>query len=448
MKKRQSMSKKSKTKSTSKKLESKSTSNNGKSTNSNQKSIKSFFKPCDKSDLVDDNSDIKIISTIKRTHEQLDDDIIIVESNIKKFKIEKSNSRSSFEDQDSAEENHNLINSKQSTSSFQFHEISSVKKESTCNENAAAEDFNCNNNQFETPNKNKVSYTYDLTCASPYFKNFSEALDKNYQDLNNYNKVHLDDINKIKTPTKSEKKSSSSKPIDATSVRKELSFNDSPTKLNQSPTKLNLTNKKELTYSEINRKNFKAILKNVIDDPMNKSLFNEDDWNAISIYTSLSNDSQSLFVRLFLRKNAWIKRASIKYEDFMSNVDELIDELIKSKFLIDTNELSSLEEGLCILDQNEVKEFAKQSKVSIKSNGKQKMIESILEFVRTTKTLTFSTSKFSLEERKLNELTKFLGNRCFKVNMDNSKVFLRILLLYFPPIYFDGNMNKVLTGLL
>lgn len=104
-----------------------------------------------------------------------------------------------------------------------------------------------------------------------------------------------------------------------------------------------------------------------------------------------------------------------------------MDELSNHRFIIGTDELTCLEDGLFILEPTEVREFAKQSKVTITGNGKKTMIDCILNFTRTTNTLKFSTSKISLEERKLNELKRFLGNRCFKVNMDTAKVRYKLL---------------------
>lgn len=427
---------------------------------SNQKSIRSFFQPCDKSAASnesflfkeeDSDSDIEVLGSSKRCHEQLDDDVIVMENNFKKAKIDRNVRESGQAPVDhSLEENLDASNlpstsigiSSSASSSSAPSAIKKEKRAAKCDQEVPSKDFNFNN-LFESPTKKQVNYPFNLTCPSPYFKNFSESLDKSYQDLNEYLNVHLEDIRKTKTPTKSSKKSSAAGSVDASSVRRELSFNDSPTK--QSPTKLNLTSRRELTYSEINRNNFQTILRSVIDDPLNKCLFNDSDWNTISVYTSLSNDAQSLLLRLFFRKNAWIKRSAIKYEEFMENLEALLDELLSSKFLVDTSGLASLEEGLFILEPAEVKEFAKQSKVAIQSSGKQKMIECILNFVRTTKTLSFSTSKISLEERKLNELKRFLGARCFKVDMDNAKVLLRIVLLYFPPIYFEKNLNQLLN---
>lgn len=423
---------------------------------SNQKSITSFFQRCDKSTASidsflfkeeDDDSDIEVLGSSKRLHEQMsDDDVIVVESNFKKVKIERSTRISQppvfF---DHSLDASNVPSTSAGTSSSS--DPSAIKREKRAaksdHQEVPSKDFNFNN-LFGSPTKKQVAYPFNLTCPSPYFKNFSDSLDRSYQDLNEYLNVHLDDIRKTKTPTKSStKKPSAAVSVDASSVKKELSFNDSPTK--QSPTKLNLTSRRELTYSEINRNNFQAILRSVIDDPLNRHLFNDSDWNTISVYSSLSNDAQSLFLRLFFRKNAWIKRSAIKYEEFMENLEALLDELLSSKFLVDTSGLASLEEGLFILEPAEVKEFAKQSKVALQSSGKQKMIDCILNFVRTTKTLSFSTSKISLEERKLNELKSFLGTRCFKVDMDNAKVLLRIVLLYFPPIFFDKNLNQILA---
>lgn len=424
----------------------------------NRTSILNYFTPCEKPSskgglfVKKEESDIERISPNKRRHpaNESGDDVIFIDT-CKKAKHEQS----AFLDNCGSEENLNSSNLKSSTAfecETSTSSFTSTTKPTNNTENdneRPAKDFDLNN-LFQTPTKKQVSYPFDLTCPSPYYKNISEAMsNQSFQDINQYLNVHLEDINKVKTPTKSNPKKSTTsmnhRQNDASSVKKELSFNDSPTKSEPKDQKLNLTDKKTLSYIEITRKNFNTILNKVIDDPLNKCLFNDDDWNTISVYTSLSNDSQSLFLRLFFRKNSWIKRSSVKYDEFKSNLDELLVELLNSKFLSDTSELTSLEEGLYILEPGEVKEFAKQSKVTITGAGKKKMIDCILNFVRTTNTLTFSVSKMSLEERKLNELKRYLGDKGFKVNMDNAKVFLRILMLYFPPIFFDKNLNLILN---
>jgi len=438
---------------------------------SRRSSILNYFSKCERPSTSavnfvkkeDSDSDIEIISSSNETNfhyksssrtssrsqfescesRESDDDVILAESS-KKVKYEQSTYY-----EGSSEENLNLTNINDSRScQFEMSNVSFLSNKSTNTENERpVNDFKlCD--LFQTPAKKQISFPFDLSCPSPYIKNISDTVcNQSFKDINEFLDIHLDDIEKVKTPIKSDtKKSPAKSTISSTeSVRRELSFNDSPTKSSSKDQNLNLTDKKELTYSYINRKNFDSILKNVIDDPLNKCLFNGDDWNTISVYSSLSYDAQSLYLRLLFRKNSWIKRTSVKYNEFMDNLEELLDELMRSRFLIDTNELASLEEGLYILEPAEVKEFAKKSKVTIPTNGKKNMIECILNFARTTNTLSFSTSKISLEERKLNELKKFLGDRCFKVDMDNSKVFLRILFLYFPPIYFEKNLNMVLS---
>lgn len=461
-----------------KKRKSISSSTNKSLSSGSQKSIKNFFKPVDRPsfpfDFNDENfifkeeassdSDCEIIestfststgissftrtssfSNFKRDHSEEDDEVILIETT-KKFKVETATISHDPFDEDS--------NSLQRPSSTIRSEHVELENDNRHANNRLFEDepVDCLDDPYTTPIKRRTNETYPLSSPSPYFKNLSDTLNnsQNFEDMNKYLSVQLKEIEKTKTP-KSDKKIKNENDAPTVSsintIKKELQFEQgSPIKSNHStPIKVNLKDKKELKFSEVNRINFNKIIKTVLDDALYKCLFDNEDYDRISTYSSLNNDEQSLFIKLFFRKHTWIRRSSIKYDEFTGDLDELLSKLLNKGFLIDSNGLQTLEEGLHVLDGPEVKEFAKQSKVTITYNNKAKMIEAILNFVRTTNTLSFSTSKLTLEQRKLNELKRFLGDKCFKVNMDNSNIFLRMILLYFPPIFFEKPINTILS---
>ena len=79
--------------------------------------------------------------------------------------------------------------------------------------------------------------------------------------------------------------------------------------------------------------NFRAMIDWVLKDRDNEHLFNEEDWSIIQSFTSLSINCQRLYVRLFVRRRNWIRPSRMNYPDLGSDLQPLIDELVKSKFL-------------------------------------------------------------------------------------------------------------------
>lgn len=270
-----------------------------------QKTIKQFFTPCERPSF---NNFFK--------KDDSDDDIFIIDPvfNESSFNASSSTNIKNVRPFSSFGCENSIISSssKSSRSSSNKSPKKSPKKSTSSNKssirsiNESSKESQSNSCSFQTPIKDQIDSPFDRSSPSPYFKKLSDTVNNtSFKEINNYLDTHLEAIKKVRTPIKSELKRSakmSTFQTDVSSIKKELSFSDSPTKSDTvKDQKLDLTNKQELTYSEINRNNFNKILNKIIDDSLNRSLFNDEDLNLISIYTNLSGECQSLFIRLFFR---------------------------------------------------------------------------------------------------------------------------------------------------
>lgn len=78
---------------------------------------------------------------------------------------------------------------------------------------------------------------------------------------------------------------------------------------------------------------FRAMIDWVLGDKGNEHLFNDEDWNTVRLFTALPTACQRLYIRLFVRRRKWIRPSRMNYPDLGSDLQPIIDELVKSKFI-------------------------------------------------------------------------------------------------------------------
>ena len=76
--------------------------------------------------------------------------------------------------------------------------------------------------------------------------------------------------------------------------------------------------------------NFKFIIGNVLSDTSNSHLFDESDSGILDKFKSLNEASQHLFVRLFLRKNLWLKVDKLSYPKIGEDLKSICSDLIEN----------------------------------------------------------------------------------------------------------------------
>ncbi|CAL1366613.1 unnamed protein product [Linum trigynum] len=101
----------------------------------------------------------------------------------------------------------------------------------------------------------------------------------------------------------------------------------------------------------------------------NSHLFTDEERNFLELFFSLSDDSQRLFVRLYLRKGPWFRMSNVSYPEIL-NLKEASNELSAKGYMCSighANELknSNMEEILSLLTVSELREISSM----LKKNG-------------------------------------------------------------------------------
>ncbi|KAJ7979130.1 Fanconi-associated nuclease [Quillaja saponaria] len=129
------------------------------------------------------------------------------------------------------------------------------------------------------------------------------------------------------------------------------------------------------------QQNFHLLLQEVLRN--NSHLFTEDEKNFMESFTSLSDDSQRLFVRLYARKGPWFRISSISYTDIL-DTKEAVKGLSDKEYICcieDRNQLcqKDMKDILNILTVSELREGFRMIKRSCsRGKRKQEIIASIL----------------------------------------------------------------------
>ncbi|NXS31907.1 FAN1 nuclease, partial [Pomatostomus ruficeps] len=176
--------------------------------------------------------------------------------------------------------------------------------------------------------------------------------------------------------------------------------------------------------------NFLVVLRAVLENEDDVSLFNEEDLNIITKFYKLSVGGQKLYVRLFQRKLNWLKVNKIEYGEISVDLSPIIEELAEARFLQTESELEDLCEGLDLLSAPELKTLAKIFHLPNPNAQKQQLVD---DFMRLSKQRSiFSRSQAGIGTVILKR-AKDLAGKCVRVCKGPRAVFSRILLLFSLP---------------
>ena len=84
------------------------------------------------------------------------------------------------------------------------------------------------------------------------------------------------------------------------------------------------------TYEPYYWANFKLIMNSVVYDADNLHLFNDQDSEIVGKFKSLDEMAQQLYVRLFLRKNSWLKVDKLSYPRIAKDLKPVIGALMEN----------------------------------------------------------------------------------------------------------------------
>ena len=92
---------------------------------------------------------------------------------------------------------------------------------------------------------------------------------------------------------------------------------------------VSLENPNDIEYEPYYWANFKLIISYILSDSSSTHLFNKDDTEILDKFNSLNELSQQLYVRLFLRKNLWMKVEKLKYPKIGEDLRPICLDLIE-----------------------------------------------------------------------------------------------------------------------
>ncbi|KAI5736851.1 hypothetical protein M8J76_007763 [Diaphorina citri] len=156
------------------------------------------------------------------------------------------------------------------------------------------------------------------------------------------------------------------------------------------------------------------------------------DLNTLEKFCTLSQSAKTLYVRLVNRKHAWLKTNALE-EKYGKNGADIVADLytMKDAGVIENNyENEDLSDLLNLLQVHELKDFCKELKLSC-SPRKAELVESILKFVKTQRSIMFGGD---IQSRVKKLIKKYLGD-CVKLSDEARDVFLSCVFLVTFPFY-------------
>jgi hypothetical protein len=166
-----------------------------------------------------------------------------------------------------------------------------------------------------------------------------------------------------------------------------------------------------------------------------------------------------LYVRLFQRKFKWHCLENISYERISANLEDNLQELLDSSFLIDEACIDTYEEIIYLLKLPQLKELAKSCHILNQTQTKARpdFIKLLLQHFKSQKYLKFSSNSKEKSPAKpnaaaaassshfMNQCKKILG-KCYKLEKTSRSVFVRILLLYSLSSSYHNDQNNEESG--
>ncbi|XP_044521334.1 fanconi-associated nuclease 1 [Gracilinanus agilis] len=176
-------------------------------------------------------------------------------------------------------------------------------------------------------------------------------------------------------------------------------------------------------------RNFLMVLKAVFENEDDLKLFDEQDMEIITKFYKLSANGQKLYVRLFQRKQIWIKTNKLDYGEIDTDLSPTIEELKQVGFLQTESELQELPEVLELLSASELKTLAKMFHLTNSSGQKQQLVDTFLRLAKQRSIFNFGKNQPSIGTVILKRAKDLVG-QSIRISNGPRAVFSRILLLF------------------
>ncbi|XP_068954526.1 fanconi-associated nuclease 1 isoform X2 [Petaurus breviceps papuanus] len=198
-------------------------------------------------------------------------------------------------------------------------------------------------------------------------------------------------------------------------------------KVNQSSGNLDLSS--DFSKHPYYLRNFLVVLKAVFENEDDLKLFDEQDMEILSKFYKLSASGQKLYVRLFQRKQVWIKTNKIDYGEIGQDLSPAIEELKEVGFLQTESELQELSEVLELLSAPELKTLAKTFHLTNPNGQKQQLVDTFLRLAKQRSVFSFVKNQPGIGAVILKRAKDLVG-QSVRICKGPRAVFSRILLLF------------------
>ncbi|XP_077453348.1 LOW QUALITY PROTEIN: fanconi-associated nuclease 1 [Stigmatopora argus] len=200
-------------------------------------------------------------------------------------------------------------------------------------------------------------------------------------------------------------------------------------------------------------RNFQTVLRAVLENDDDRSLFDQDDMMPVQAFENLSVKGQKLYVRLFQRKLKWLQVDKLDYEEISSNLGPIAQELVQAGLLEAENELCNVEEVLDLLPAPELKALAKTFHLGNSTTQKQQLVDGLLRLSKQKSLFSLCQAQSNIGAVILKRAKQHAGS-CVRLRRSPRAVFSRILLLFSLTDSMDdedlaaGGQNQLYTILL
>uniref|UniRef100_A0A4X2L8F6 Fanconi-associated nuclease n=1 Tax=Vombatus ursinus TaxID=29139 RepID=A0A4X2L8F6_VOMUR len=202
---------------------------------------------------------------------------------------------------------------------------------------------------------------------------------------------------------------------------------DESEEVNQGSGNLDLTS--DFSEHPYYLRNFLTVLKAVFENEDDLKLFDEQDMEILTKFYKLSASGQKLYVRLFQRKQVWIKTNKIDYGEIGQDLSSAIEELKQVGFLQTESELQELSEVLELLSAPELKTLAKTFHLTNPSGQKQQLVDTFLRLAKQRSVFSFGKNQPGIGAVILKRAKDLVG-QSVRICKGPRAVFSRILLLF------------------
>ncbi|XP_064620934.1 fanconi-associated nuclease 1-like [Lineus longissimus] len=176
--------------------------------------------------------------------------------------------------------------------------------------------------------------------------------------------------------------------------------------------------------------NFKLVIKTILEDEFFSYLFDAEDLLSTETFcSSLSDQAQKLYVRLFLRKHKWLCVRKIQYPKIALDLDPFLKELVDVGLLWDESKLEGLEVCLNLLPADELRGYAKKMHVDVTNQRMPMIVESLLKQSKQRTVGAMFGMKSDLEDTMFRRV-KCLVGPCYRLRDAPCQVFLRCMMLF------------------